>query len=167
MVNSFLEQFGITQRALAKYIGSEHSVVSRYIANGKYLQPHAVTEFYKIQMLALTLKLQPAMPQPTEKEKATMLKDAAFYKAKCTPIQKKLDLVKARYQQGVNLLQLLAELGPAPEGSPPAQQRWIDSQEYRANLKIKANGWRAQNKLQMAIDMLQYQAGLCEAVVNK
>ena len=154
MVKTLLQKIGISQRTLAAYIDSDHTVLNRFANGDIYLKPHVAPQLHKILSLGNNI-IDTSELAPTEQEKMAMLQEAVFIKNKCRPIQKKLDTMK-----------LLSLLGPATPDEKPKKQRWLDEQKYQAEEKMQRNGWLAQNKLQIAIKLIEHEAALWQIAAN-
>lgn len=161
MVKPIIEKTGISLRALASFVGCDHAALSRYAAGGMYLRNDVVPQLAKLYTLSVAIA--PAEPaKPSEAEKTDILQAADWCRTQCQPLQKKLATTLVRYQQAGNALQLLAAIGTAPADAAPKKQRWLDTQQYEATLKLQKYGWLAQHKLQMAIQLLQQEADMLE-----
>lgn len=165
MVKTLLQKIGISQRTLAAYIDSDHTVLNRFANGDIYLKPHVAPQLHKILSLGNNI-IDTSELAPTEQEKMAMLQEAVFIKNKCRPIQKKLDTMQLNYIQATSMLKLLSLLGPATPDEKPKKQRWLDEQKYQAEEKMQRNGWLAQNKLQIAIKLIEHEAALWQIAVN-
>ena len=165
MVNELIKKLGISQRTLAAFIESDHTILSRYAAGDVYLQPHVIPELVKMYTLSVAFTA-PVQSIPSIPDKIDLQKAANWCRTKCKPLEKKLAATLLLYEQGSNMLQLLAALGPAPMGAAPKKQRWMDEQHYQATLKMEKNGWLIQNKFKMAIQILQQEAEMIENAIQ-
>lgn len=166
MVNSIVEKLGISQRTLAAFIDSDHSILSRYAAGEIYLQANVFPLLLKIYALSVAIT-NPEPAKPSEEEKIELQTAANWCRTQCQPLQKKLAKTVLQYQQAGNMLKLLTALGKAPADAAPKKQRWIDSQQYEATLKMQKYGWPAQHKLQIAIQLLQQEASMLENSIQE
>lgn len=122
MVNTIVEKFSISQRALAAYMDSDHSILSRYAAGDIYLQANVFPILLKIYTLSVAItESQPA--KPSEEEKIELQKAANWCRTQYAPLQKKLAKIILQYQQACNTLKLLSALGNARAGAAPKKQR--------------------------------------------
>ena len=165
MVKPILDKTGISQRALAAFIDCDHTTLSRIDASGRMLKTDALSQLLKIYLLIVPIT--PSAPaKPSDTEKAAIQKAADWCRIQCVPLQKKLAKTLLQYEQAGNALQLLAAMGPAPADAAPKKQRWLDTQQYEATLKLEKFGWQAQHQLNMEIALLQAEADLLESSIK-
>jgi len=69
------------------------------------------------------------------------------------------------YAQGATMLELLA-VHYNTQQTDPKMQRWVEQQQYDSNKKMEQNNWAAQFKVSTAIQLLEQEAAMCNAVVG-
>ena len=109
MVSLLVQKTGVTQIALASYLSTEPSMLNRYENAQRNISAQAVIDMVELLKISNSFKVSPQL-NPSTEETATLKKEATWLKAKCKPLQKKLDAMQMRYQQAGNMLQLLDAL---------------------------------------------------------
>lgn len=154
-------QFGISLRTLASFLDTNHSHLSRYHANTRWLPDAAIPQLSNLIQLIETLP-PPTPAAPSDAMLQTMQDKAAWCRAQCIPLQKKLARMQKKYQQGSALMQLVDAYKSTFEAVPEKQQRWMDELRYQAHIKMEQNNWMEQRALQIRIAVLQEEAHLYE-----
>jgi transcriptional regulator with XRE-family HTH domain len=157
MVAFILDKMGISQRNLANFVGTAQSLISRSEAATRNIPPDANLQLINIYTLLSKLP-PPSNAKPTTEEKAHCQQQAEWCLAQCHPLQKQLATMLTNYQQADTILQFLNADTTQHTALTDKKQRWIDEQRYQAEKKLAANGWQAQQQLQLKLALLQYEA---------
>lgn len=160
-----IEKFGLSKTVIARFVGANVNTLNKYTFG---LRDLTVDANLKLLLLYnFCAKLPPVLPPtPTEKEKTKLLKDADWYLAQCHPLEKKLAAVKEKYIEATNTLHMLEAKEITLTDTSERRQRWLQIMRDDATTKLEANGWQAQNKLQLTIYKLQDQAKRCREAVG-
>jgi transcriptional regulator with XRE-family HTH domain len=157
MVAFILDKMGISQRNLANFVGTAQSLISRSEAATRNIPPDANIQLINIYTILSKLH-PPSSAKPTEEEKAYCQQQAEWCLAQCHPLQKQLAAMQANYQQADTMPQFLNVYTEQHTALNDKKQRWVDEQRYQAEKKLAANGWLAQQQLQLKLALLQYEA---------
>jgi hypothetical protein len=157
------EIVGLRDRALAAWIGANHTTLSKYKQGSRTLPTHAMLP---LTQLYTAVKNFPAVAEPTatEPEIAAMQKNVALSKGELFQLERQLATVKKQYTQASNLLQYVEAYSQSHTELTVQQQRWLDEQRYQAEQKMAKNGWMVQQQLHLKIAGLNQQIALMEAL---
>lgn len=165
LVEAISTQTGISKRDLARWIGTDQSILSRYLNGSRSLPLKALQ-----QLLFLHQQLSdlPALPQ-----ESPAANSSADWQTSATACRQRLVVLQARYaamQQVRNAaakaLQLLAALAEDVVMLTPKKERWIAEQCYLAGKLEAENNLKNQQKLWVQITLLQKEIELYESLAN-
>lgn len=160
IVQYILGSVGISLRALASFVNTDHSVLSRYEAATRSLPTDVMMPLATLQQTIANLPAPP-LASPSAEDIQILQQRAAYCTAQATILQQQLAAMQLQYTQAATLLQLIAALRINPIITGEKQQRWLDEQAYQGNKKLAKYGWLPQQQLQHKIALLQHEAKLC------
>jgi transcriptional regulator with XRE-family HTH domain len=163
IVQTILTKTGLSQRALARFLNTNDSVLSRYEAATRSMPVNTMLPLVHIQQL-LTILPTPPPPSPSAEDIATLQQRAAYCTAQAAVLQQQLQNMQLQYIQAATLLQLIAALQADTTPKTEKQQRWLDEQQYQANKKIAQYGWLPQQQLLNSITLLTQEAIMCNTI---
>jgi transcriptional regulator with XRE-family HTH domain len=164
-LKNVIQKLGISQRSLAKFIGSSNAVISYAISGTRDLPTNALLQLAQLGKLLKTLPAA-SLPTPTAQDATAIRQQAAWCLAQCHPLKKQLAAMQQNHQQAATLLQVLDAYIANAATISVKQQRWLEEQRYQAQLKMAQNGWLLQQQLQHKIALLTYEANLCKAAID-
>jgi hypothetical protein len=165
ILENLLDKLGISNRSMASFIGTSHTLINCCIASTRNLPTHAMLQLAQLGKLLKTLPA-PAMPVPSPQEVEDMQQQAVWCLAQCHPLQKQLTKMQQTYQQAATLVQLLDAYAAGTGTLTAKQQRWVDEQRYQAKKRMVQNGWLPQQQLRHKITLLTYEAGLYKTAMQ-
>jgi hypothetical protein len=160
IVEYIIGRVGISLRALASFIDTNHSILSRYEAATRSMPVNTMLPLVHIQQILTTIP-SPPPPSPSTEDIATMQQRAAYCTAQAAVLQLQLQNMQLQYTQATTLLQLVTILQAEPTTKTDKQQRWLVEQAYQANKKITQYGWLPQQQLLNSIALLTQEATMC------
>lgn len=165
LVDAISTQTGISKRDLAQWIGTHHSILSRYLIGARSLPLQAVQG---LLFLYQQLSDLPPLPsaQPTEENKQQWKQRAADCREEWKALQGRYAAVQQNGQMAAKALQLLAELAADTVMLNPKKMRWLEEQRYQAEKLLAANDLAVQQKLVVQIALLEREAALYESLGN-
>lgn len=165
LVEAISSQTGISKRDLAQWIGTHHSILSRYLAGTRSLPLKAVQQLLFLhQQLADLPELLPA--EPVETNTTDWKQQAADCSARLSNLQTRYAAVCLGWQTATKALQLLAALAADTVMLTPKKERWIAEQRYLAEKQAADNNLAARQRLQVQIILLQKEVELYEALAG-
>lgn len=169
LLSSFMQHTGISFRNMGSFLELSPSLLNMHLGSTRSLPAQATLQLALAQQIIvangqLAAKAAPGPQIMGDGDRAFVKQEAQWCMARCRPLQKKLDSMQQKYRQGAATIPLLNMLEKLPENQTPKKQRWIAEQRYQAEKKMKINNWLAKKKLEMAINLLQHEAALWEAV---
>ncbi len=166
LVDTISTQTGISKRDLSLWIGTHHSILSRYLAGTRSLPLKAVQQLLFLhQYLSELPPLPPATP--TAENKNEWQEQAQTCQQKLSSLQDRYAEMQLSWQAASKALQLLEVLFADTVTLTPQKQRWIEEQRYLAGKQLAENGVVAQKKLSIQIALLQKEIELCEGLVRE
>lgn len=145
---------GVSLVDLSNYVQVFPSNMSRFVDNKRSLPGPVLIEMAN---MLITLQALPAVEPTflTDDERKELASLAERSKVKYKILQKQLNKMQLRFEQGRKMLQLLPLLAKLPENNSERRKRWLEEQQYKAEKRIEDNGLLKQKKLTIAIALLQ------------
>ncbi len=159
------DQTGLSQQALALYIGAKQSSLSHHLAGTRLLLNEAGGKFGNLMLQLVKLPPPPAPPTLSAEEKEQLQQAAVLCRTRCIPLQNRLPRMKTEVQQAVRLLQLVDALEKEEEEMDNTRQRWYNSRRYEARYKLMKSGRYEQALIEAKIAALQKEAEVYEALL--
>lgn len=159
-------QTGISQEALARYIGAKRSTLTHHLAGTRLLSGAAGLQLVNLIVKLVKLPPQPLVQTLSGDEKEELQRQVAWCRTQCIPVQKKLEAMQAEATKAARLLQFVKALQQEDTDITDDRQRWYDSQYYTAETRLEKNSRLEQLKLEVKIAALQNEAELYEAVLK-
>ncbi len=164
-ITEFCRQTGLSKRNLAAFTGTHQSVLSRYESGSRNLPPEALVVLAKLYKKASSIT-KGTTAKAAVADRAAMKEEANWCRIQCLPLRKQLTAVKENYRQAATALQVL---GYIKEAGPftGKKQRWLDEQGYQAEKKLAKNNFMVQQKLLVAISLLEHEALLWQTALQQ
>jgi len=158
---SVCNKTGIAMSGLAAFAKVHPSLLCRSEKGLRNLPVAASHALVKLYQLANNVKAAP-LAALKQMEKDELLNEAYWCRAQCHPLQKKLAIASQKYTQAYTTVQLLNALEAQATQVTEKEKRWVENQRYDAGKKLEKYGLLQQEKLSMAIKLLEYEALLLE-----
>ena len=165
MIKDLIEKLGVSRRALATFLDSNQSNISRYENHTRNMPFAAIPQVAKL--LAMIHKALPATPpQPTAAEKAEAQKRADWCRVLLQIQQKKLAAMQKNYEQAQLMLSIVEQHTKATQELTPKMKSWVAGQQYAANRKTEENGWQPQQVILQKMNALVQEALYWESAIS-
>jgi len=166
LVSNIVTQIGISNIALAKLLGVHSSIFTRIATYTRPLPLKAYAALAQAHSIVANLPAT-SVPKPTTNEKADWQMQLNVCKAHLPLLQKQLQNMQTKYGQAATMAAFLVEYAAKNPTPNAQQQRWQEEQAYQAQLKMRKNGWQAQQQIQLKILLLQTEINYVESVLNE
>jgi hypothetical protein len=164
LVEAISTQTGISKRDLAGWIGTDHSILSRYLSGTRSLPLRALQQLLFLHLQLADLPPLPATTATTEADRPAWQQLAETCLQKRAVLEAQLVIMQQRWQAAAKALQLLATLAGDTVMLTPKKIRWIAEQRYQAEKVMAECNPAAQQKLAVQIALLQKGGGIVRGI---
>ncbi len=162
LIETICNSTGISRRDLAILTGGNQSTMSRYQKGERTLPTEPLIQMTKLVTLIKSLPTVPKLAA-SEKDRQTLLERAAWCRAQCYPLQKKLEEMETTAKQAATAL-LMVNAFLADTSLSKKKKNWAEVVRLTAEKKLKKCNWLAQRELAVKIEVLKNEATMYEAV---
>ena len=155
LVETICTQTGISKRDLARWIGTDHSVLCRYTAGTRTLPLKAMQQLLFLHQQLSDLPPLPADEPNEHSDKKEWQERASDCAARLKILQEKYKAMGLNREAAAKAQQLLDVLAADTIMLTAKKQRWIDEQRYQAEKLAADNNPAAQKKLLVQIGLIQ------------
>lgn len=157
------EELGISQQQLADYLGVSRALLSLAEMNERSLPAAALIKAGEIELVLKSKKTSPKLKQFTNKQTTALQKMLQQRRKDCvyelSVAKKKLDKMKLQYQQAANALSVANSLlnTVSNDAKRKMDKLWLEILEDDTLKKMQSFGEAAQMKLQLKIELLEFE----------
>ncbi len=158
---------GMSQMALAQYIGAKTSTLSHHLAGTRLLPGEAGLKLMNLIVKLVQLPQQPLVQTLSTEEKKKLKEAADWCRTQCIPLQKKLETMQDEAAKAARLIHLVTELEKEEGEISEDRQRWYSSQRGGAEYQLYKNSRYQLLQLEVKIAVLQKEAEMYEAQLTE